>query len=184
MAGSDWFVPLLLALGLATPFILGVLVALAIMGLRELRREVNSRLGELARRLRSVESRLDRLEGHDTESKSARTRKESARGTLPRAWRKEPPAATPGGPNLVEPRNSPTLIAVPALAVPSPGPDGHPEEELGERHLDILSLAAAGAPPGEIARQTGQPIGQVELILGLHRQIRSSRGPADHERAV
>ena len=184
MAGSDWFVPLLLTLGLATLVILGVLVALAIMGLRELRREVNSRQGELARRAALVESRLDRLEGQDTESKAAGRGRTRRSGTLPKAWRKEPPAASPGGPNLFEPRISPTLIAVPALAAPSPGPDGHPEEELGERHLDILSLAAAGASPGEIARQTGQPIGQVELILGLHRQIHSSRGPADHARAV
>src|SRR4051812_35053090 len=115
MASSDWFVTLLLSLGLMTLVILGVLVAITIMGIRELRRELNSRHGEQAGRLRSIESRLGRLEGQDTESKGVRTRKDSARGTLPKAWRKEPPAAFPGGPILFEPRIGATLIAVPAL---------------------------------------------------------------------
>ena len=35
MAGSDWFIPLLLTLGLMTLVILGVLVAITIMGIRD-----------------------------------------------------------------------------------------------------------------------------------------------------
>ena len=110
--------------------------------------------------MRSIESRLDLLEGRDTESKGGRTTKGPARGTLPKAWRKEPPAASPGGPNLFEPRIGATLIAVPALAVPSSGADGRPEEELGERHAEILSLAAAGASPGRSPARPGSRSGR------------------------
>ena len=43
----------------------------------------------------------------------------------------------------------------------------------------IWALADAGAPAEAIARETGQPIGQVELILGLRRQLgRARRGAA------
>ena len=34
----------------------------------------------------------------------------------------------------------------------------------------------------EIARQTGQPIGEVELIVGLYRQLHPSRGATQHVR--
>jgi len=175
MASSDWFVPLVLMVGLA---ILGLAVAggvFLISSLRQLRREMLVGQTELARHLRFFESRLDRLEGQETRSAGGKTREVPAGQPLPKAWRKEPATASPPGP---------TLIAVPALAAPTAEPSDGSEGGLAERHLEILELAAAGSSPGDIARQTGQPIGQVELILGLHRQIHSSRGPTDHARAI
>ena len=42
---------------------------------------------------------------------------------------------------------------------------------LSQRYAAIWDLADTGASPDVIARATGQPIGQIELILGLRRQI-------------
>ena len=61
----------------------------------------------------------------------------------------------------------PTLIAIPNLAatgdwVPAPSTT----TDLGRRFGSIWELADAGASAETIARETGQPIGQVELILG------------------
>jgi hypothetical protein len=63
-------------------------------------------------------------------------------------------AATPGR----------TLIAVPDLTV---AVSSNPTEDMARRYGSIWDLAEAGASPESIARDTGQPIGQVELILGL-----------------
>ncbi len=41
---------------------------------------------------------------------------------------------------------------------------------LSQRYAAIWDLADSGASPDVIARATGQPIGQIELILGLRRQ--------------
>jgi hypothetical protein len=69
-----------------------------------------------------------------------------------------------------------TLISVPDLAAPLASP---PPDDLARRFGSIWDLAEAGASPESIARDTGQPIGQVELILGLKRPRASSgsRGP-------
>jgi hypothetical protein len=62
----------------------------------------------------------------------------------------------------------PTLISVPDLAAaPSPAAAA----ELGRRFGAVWELADAGLAPDEIARRTGQPIGEVELVLGLRRQL-------------
>src|SRR5271157_2019169 len=80
-------------------------------------------------------------------------------------------------------RNEPTLIAVPDLGAVEEEPEGRAGSELGERHGEAWTLAAAGVPSEEIARQTGQPIGQIELIVGLYRRLHSSRGSIDHARS-
>ena len=65
----------------------------------------------------------------------------------------------------------PTLIAVPSMA--AGGSEVIAQEAatgLGRRFGPIWDLADAGEPAGAIARATGHPIGQVELILALRRQ--------------
>lgn len=64
----------------------------------------------------------------------------------------------------------PTLIAVPNLASP-PEATSATSEELARRFGSIWSLAEEGASAETIAQRTAQPIGQVELILGLRRQL-------------
>lgn len=64
----------------------------------------------------------------------------------------------------------PTLIAVPDLSG-GPAEAAEASAELARRFGAIWDLADAGASAEAIARGTGQPIGQVELILGLRRQL-------------
>ena len=42
---------------------------------------------------------------------------------------------------------------------------------LKERYAAIWALADSGATLEQMARSSGQPVGQIELILGLRRQI-------------
>jgi hypothetical protein len=75
--------------------------------------------------------------------------------------------------------HEPALIAVPNL-------EGEPHDRdvtasgLKERYAAIWALADTGAKPDVIARATGQPVGQIELILGLRRQIDGTRTIFSH----
>jgi hypothetical protein len=77
---------------------------------------------------------------------------------------------------------APTLISVPNLAgVGSPTEESASSaelERLGSRFSAIWELAEADASADAIARATGHPIGQVELILGLKRQLSAVPGNA------
>jgi hypothetical protein len=72
----------------------------------------------------------------------------------------------------------PTLIAVPDLAAPAGEAPSAAAAELAGRFGAIWELADAGSPADAIARSTGHPIGQVELILGLRRQLAAAEGRA------
>lgn len=73
---------------------------------------------------------------------------------------------------------------VPLISVPDLGREGEPDPDSGlaEKHGEVWSLVEAGRSPREIARETGRPIGQVELIAGLYRQHLAAqpRGRHDH----
>jgi hypothetical protein len=124
---------------------------------------------ELAERQRALEAMLAKLEKKAAapgvkpgSSLLANPAVHSRRGR--RFDRAEPTAIT-----------GPTLIAVPDLAAPhSPAAAA----ELGRRFGAVWELADAGLAPEEIARRTGQPIGQVELVLGLRRQLAAAGGRA------
>jgi len=51
-----------------------------------------------------------------------------------------------------------------------PGPDtgDDPDGRVGDRHVEILRLHDQGMDPLEIARQTGENLGEVQLVLNLH----------------
>jgi hypothetical protein len=72
----------------------------------------------------------------------------------------------------------PKLIAVPNLAAAQDRQAMH--GGLSQRYAAIWDLADAGSSPDVIARATGQPIGQIELILGLRRQYDASRTNIPH----
>jgi hypothetical protein len=65
------------------------------------------------------------------------------------------------------------LILVPSLAASDPDAPSAAAVELGQRFGAIWAMADSGQAPDAIARTTGQPVGQVELILGLRRQLTS-----------
>jgi hypothetical protein len=71
----------------------------------------------------------------------------------------------------------PTLITVPSMA--APGSEiivREAAETLSHRYGPIWDLADAGETASAIARTTGHPIGQIELILALRRQAEVSHG--------
>ena len=71
-----------------------------------------------------------------------------------------------------------TLITVPKLAAAQDRQAA--QDGLSQRYAAIWDLARKGASPDVIARATGQPIGQIELILGLRRQLDANRTNIPH----
>lgn len=113
-----------------------------------------------ARRVDAVAERVARLEAREPASGAGLD-------LAPRPPRR-------GDPARPEPAAGPTLIAVPNLAAPAGEPTAPVSPDLVQRFGAIWEMADAGDSAGSIARATGQPIGQVELILGLKRQLGGS----------
>ncbi len=158
------------------------------MSLRKLRRHGERETAELARRLRLIESRIQRADSPEGASpgpmslglatgRSLSKTPEIGFSPASSSFRRETHLR-----QASEGRDAPILIAIPDLAARDPEPGDRSETELGQRHGEAWALAAAGASPAEIARQTGQPIGEVEVIVGLYRQLHGSRGATGHAR--
>lgn len=125
---------------------------------RTLREQAN--LGRLLDiRLRALEGRLEALGTPEAASKAI----EAPMPPMNQVVRVDVP--------VLEARlKGPTLIAVPDLAAPAV--EAAPlSPDLASRFQSIWRLAAEGTPPEAIARATGQPVGQVELILALRRHL-------------
>ena len=160
-------------------FLFGCLVALGGLTvvlarrLDQMQRRTELRLGELARRLQQIESR-SAIPASDSprqrSTKAGAADNSVARSTLGADYSAHAPCR-------------PTLISVPDLAAGSQDQSHADDGGLVQRHAEIWALAAAGASIQEIAGQTGQPIGQVELIVGLYRRSSSHRGTTDHARS-
>jgi hypothetical protein len=75
--------------------------------------------------------------------------------------------------------HEPTLIAVPNLE-DAPGNREVTAGALKERYAAIWTLADKGASVDVIARATGQPVGQIELILALRRRIDETKSISAH----
>ncbi len=92
----------------------------------------------------------------------------------------EPPAHPVGPRRIVridpapESPKTPRLIAVPDLSTP-PSDETDTAEALRQRYQEIWDQADSGLDAEAIARASGQPIGQIELILGLRRFGSTSR---------
>jgi hypothetical protein len=143
---------------------------------------MESRWNELASELRRLEGRLAQAEEarHSANGKRELTPAEIAPNGRAHpnrpflsSWRRSSEARV----ELNE--DEPSLIAVPDLAsVPDDRDPG--SSPLSQRYAAIWTLADQGASPEVIARATGQPIGQIELILGLRRHIDGSRTTIPH----
>jgi hypothetical protein len=138
--------------------------------------ETTRLVDDLARRQQSIEvllSRLDVGRGPARESPiEAGSSAVGAAGVEAPGQRVDPAAATAVG--------GPTLIAVPSLSASDANASTAVAEELGRRFGAIWALADAGETAEAIARTTGHPVGQVELILGLRRQLSQSSQPGGH----
>jgi hypothetical protein len=115
-----------------------------------------------ARRFAAIEARLSKLESRGEKEMPKVVASGSRAKPIPSATRRTDRTASRGR----------TLISVPAVAGSPPA--SVPPDDLARRFGAIWDLAEAGASPESIARDTGQPIGQVELILGLKRPRASS----------
>jgi hypothetical protein len=137
------------------------------------------RVLELASQLRALQVRLERCE---TSCKSPRNDGSSqpvgalrSRPTRPWEWSERGRATTyPAGSS-----EEAALIAVPNLAAAANDREAA-LQGLTQRYAAIWTLADTGASAEVIARATGQPIGQIELILGLRRQIDGARTTLTH----
>jgi hypothetical protein len=190
MPDQSWPAPLIITLAIVAAALgAGVgLVTSLIMNLRKLRRHGERQTAELARRLRLLESRVQRTDAPEGASPGPR----SLGLATGRSRSKTPEIGlSPASPSFrrqahlrqsPEERDAPILIAIPDLGARDPEPGDRSETELGQRHGEVWALAAAGASPTEIARQTGQPIGEVDVIVGLYRQLHGSRGSTGHAR--
>jgi hypothetical protein len=146
--------------------------------IRSLRVEETTRIMDsLARRQETIEAQMSRLERERTQGTagalSAVSVPISEAGSQVRSV--PPQRADRGKPSAV---GGPTLIVVPSLAAAVPEAPTAAVAELGRRFGAIWALADSGESPEAIARTTGQPIGQVELILGLRRQLPLSSSPS------
>jgi hypothetical protein len=183
MTLETWFV-----LTIAAAFLLlgiaGSPLAWVAMHHRKTRLEqlMETRWNQTTAELRRLESRLAEAEAarRSANSKPEFTPADGAangrahpKGPFHANWRRSPET------HLERNGDEPSLIAVPDLA-------GLPEERdsstspLSQRYAAIWALAETGASPEVIARATGQPIGQIELILGLRRHIDGSRTTIPH----
>lgn len=141
-------------------------------------RENDRRSREMAEELHALRARLERCEA------GLRLAPERERDSGPAADR--PPVPAPRGPIGRRPSfrpdpgrvDEPRLIAVPKLPAAQDREAMH--VGLSQRYAAIWELAETGASPDAIARATGQPIGQIELILGLRRQMDAHRTTIPH----
>jgi hypothetical protein len=126
----------------------------------------------LAARLRTLEQLLTRLDAGATDAGVPEAR--PARGGALAKRKGFSLAAEVPKSKAVEDGVGPTLIAVPDIAEAGHSSPATRAAELGQRFGTIWELAATGASAEQIARRTGQPVGQVELILGLRRQLETA----------
>jgi hypothetical protein len=168
--------------GLACLVVAVTLWLLATRQMKMTRSETEHRLQMLTQRLLKIESRIVELENHGRRARDDHQNPpgHSAPGESKQGRRTQSFLDVRGDQDA---RNEPTLIAIPDLGAVAEESEGSAGSVLGERHGEAWTLAAAGMPPEEIARQTGQPIGQIELIVGLYRRLQSSRGSIDHARS-
>jgi hypothetical protein len=182
MTPESWFV-----LTVAAAFLLlgiaGSPLAWVAMHHRKTRLEhlMETRCNLLASELRRLEGRLAQAEEarHKANGKQELSPEFAPNGrTHPNRpfhsnWRRSPE------PRIERNEDESSMIAVPDLAA-LPDERDSASSPLSQRYAAIWALADQGASPEVIARATGQPIGQIELILGLRRHIDGSRTTIPH----
>lgn len=180
MTLETWSVVLVAAAFLLVGIAISPLAWVALQARRSrFEREVARQFREAADRLCELETRLQEIE---TSVKPAVSPKPGRKRRLGDAFVPQGPhwpRGTDGRPKQgeaihAEAASAPTLIAVPSLAAPLNEREAS-MDGLSSRYAAIWNLADSGASADVIARATGHPIGQIELIMGLRRQIDASR---------
>ena len=142
----------------------------------QLEKLMEERWNELTAELRQLECRLALAEGAAQSAKGKRELVSSENGANGRGHPNRPFLSSwrrGAEPRALPQEDDSSLISVPNLA--SLPEDRDPASSpLSQRYAAIWTLADQGASPDVIAKATGQPIGQIELILGLRRHIDGS----------
>jgi hypothetical protein len=142
-------------------------------------RQIEQRFTELTGRLHDLQLRLERYQRSSSRKTPAGPGK-----VKPAVSSREWPITASTAPSRCGPGRGAIPLAVvgdepPLIAIPNLAATAHDREAaigtLAQRHAAIWTLADRGASSEAIARATGQPIGQIELILGLRRQIDGAR---------
>lgn len=81
------------------------------------------------------------------------------------------PAASSGKPRATRTKSSSGKTTRSTAKKAAPRADAPTAAKTESRHQDVLSLAQRGLGPAEIARLTGRTTGEVQLILGLNRNL-------------
>jgi hypothetical protein len=148
----------------------------------QLEKLMEKRWDELTAELRRLEGRLALAEGAGQSANGKQELASSENGANGRAHPNRPFLSSwrRSAENRALPQEDDTsLISVPDLA--SLPEDRDPRSSpLSQRYAAIWTLADQGASPEVIAKATGQPIGQIDLILGLRRHIDGSRSTIPH----
>jgi hypothetical protein len=148
----------------------------------QLEKLMEERWNELTAELRRIEGRLALAEGAGHSANGKPELGSSQNGTNGRSlpnrpflsnWRRN------AEPRALPHEDDTSLISVPNLAS-SPDDREPASSPLSQRYSAIWSLADQGASPEVIAKATGQPIGQIDLILGLRRHIDGPRTTIPH----
>jgi hypothetical protein len=148
----------------------------------QLEKLMDDRFGQLDAELRRLEGRLALAEAAGQSAKANGELVSSENGTNGRGHPNRPFLSSwrrAGEPRTLPQDDDSSLISVPNLAS-NPEDRDSLSSSLGQRYAAIWDLADQGASPEVIARATGQPIGQIELILGLRRHIDGSRTSIPH----
>jgi hypothetical protein len=140
--------------------------------------QIDRRIEQLAGRVQSLEALIDQIkavgQSPAVADEPARAEVSWGRRGLSRPHNGVVSASAEAGAKI-----EPALIAVPSLAA-VPNERDAAISGLTQRYAAIWTLADTGASAEVIARATGQPIGQIELILGLRRQIDGNRNIIPH----
>lgn len=88
-----------------------------------------------------------------------------------------------GHPGSDDREPAPSLISVPDMSRPTAVETGSAPAPP-RKHEDVWAMAQRGASAAEIARATGRPIGQVEIILRLQQHQRASKNAGEHAEAT
>ncbi len=154
---SIWLTAGIIVLAAAT-------LALAWVALRLSNRNASANAAAelLARRVDALSLRVRQLETSRERAEASAKAKRAARNVR-----------VDSGRNTQE--SGRTLIAVPSLASRGSGEiAAAAAEELSRRFGTIWNLSQAGRSIAEIASETGHPVGEIELILGLKRSTDSA----------
>ena len=146
----------------ATVLEIALAVGVAALGAASVRLRAATRAS--ARRLEALASRIERLEASFVEPAPATSEREHERPRVSPSRRID---RTPAAPFT-----GPTLITIPDLSAHELSEGSTATlAELRERFGTVWELADSGASADAIARASGRPVGQIELILGLRRRL-------------